>query len=68
VSWERTKDEICGVKSTVGVVDGLARGLEVHLRGFCCKARGGGGRLRHATKIEKKEKKQEKEDIYNNTL
>jgi hypothetical protein len=23
--------------------------LEVPLRGFCCKARGGGGRLRHAT-------------------
>jgi hypothetical protein len=40
----------------VGVVDGLARGLEVHLRGFCCKARGGGGRLRQATERGKKEK------------
>lgn len=52
----------------IGAVKRLTRGLEVPLTAFCCKARGGGGRLRHATKIEKKEKKQEKEDIYNNTL
>jgi len=31
------------------LVEGLVRGLEVPLRAFCCKARGGGGRLRHAT-------------------
>jgi len=42
-------------------VEGLVRGSEVPLRAFCCKARGGGGRLRHATVREKKEKKQEKE-------
>ena len=36
-------------------------GCEVPLKAFCCKARGGGGRLRHATGREKKEKKQEKE-------
>jgi|GEM_PF-3131301 len=30
-------------------------GYEVHLRAFCCKARGGGGRLRHATGRMKKE-------------
>jgi len=32
----------------VGLFKGLLRGLKVHLRAFCCKARGGGGRLRHA--------------------
>ena len=37
------------------VLDGLTRGLEVPLRAFCCKARGGGGRLRHATGRMKKE-------------
>ena len=30
------------------LVEGLLRGSEVPLRAFCCKARGGGGRLRHA--------------------
>jgi len=48
----------------VGLVNGLLGGLEVPLRAFCWKARGGGGRLRHATEIGKKEKKQEKEVIY----
>ncbi len=38
-------------------------GLKVELRAFCCKARGGGGRLRHATERVKKEKKQEKEGL-----
>jgi hypothetical protein len=33
----------------VGLVDRLVGGLEVPLRAFCCKAKGGGGRLRHAT-------------------
>jgi len=32
-----------------GVDDRFARGLEVPLRAFCWKARGGGGRLRQAT-------------------
>ena len=32
-----------------------SRGLEVHLRAFCWKARGGGGRLRQATAREEKE-------------
>jgi len=42
-------------------VNEVLGGLEVPLRAFCCKARGGGGRLRHATERMKKEKKQEKE-------
>ena len=46
------------------VNDKVSRGLEVLLRALWCKARGGGGRLRHATEIVKKEKKQEKEVIY----
>ena len=37
------------------LVEGLVRGSEVPLRAFCCKARGGGGRLRHATGRMKKE-------------
>ena len=44
--------------------DKVSRGLEVPLRALWCKERGGGGRLRHATEIVKKEKKQEKEVIY----
>lgn len=32
----------------VGLANGVVEGLEVPLRAFCCKARGGGGRLRHA--------------------
>jgi len=51
-------------RNMVGLVNGLLGGLEVPLRAFCWKARGGGGRLRHATEIGKKEKKQEKEVIY----
>jgi len=45
-----------------GVDDRFARGLKVPLRALWCKARGGGGRLRHATAREEKEeeKKQEK--------
>ena len=35
--------------------DRAFRGLKVRLRAFCCKARGGGGRLRHATERMKKE-------------
>jgi len=46
------------------VNDKVSRDLEVPLRALWCKARGGGGRLRHATEIVKKEKKQEKEVIY----
>lgn len=42
------------------VVEWLSRGLEVPLRAFCCKTRGGGGRLRHATEIEDKEKRRSK--------
>jgi len=33
----------------------LVGGLEVPLRALWCKARGGGGRLRHATAREEKE-------------
>jgi len=36
----------------IGAVKRLTRGLEVPLTAFCCKARGGGGRLRHATERE----------------
>ena len=38
-----------------GLVNGLVGGLEVPLGAFCWKARGGGGRLRHATGREEKE-------------
>jgi len=37
------------------LVGRLVRSLEVPLRAFCCKARGGGDRLRHATGRMKKE-------------
>ena len=43
---------VCGVnwkESMDWLVDGGAEVLEVCLRAFWCKARGGGGRLRHAT-------------------
>jgi len=33
------------------VNDKVSRDLEVPLRAFCWKARGGGGRLRHATMV-----------------
>jgi len=39
----------------VVVVNRLERGLEVLMRALWCKARGGGGRLRHATGRMKKE-------------
>jgi hypothetical protein len=59
-------------RSMSGVDDRFARGLKVPLRALWGKARGGGGRLRHATSMGKKEKKQEKEDkediYYNNTI
>ena len=42
-----------------GLVNGLVGGLEVPLGAFCWKARGGGGRLRHATETEDKEKRKE---------
>ena len=42
-----------------GLVDRVSGGLEVTLRAFCWKARGGGGRLRHATGAENKEKRNE---------
>ena len=40
----------------------VSRGLEVPMRAFCGRAKGGGGRLRQATAREEKEeeKKQEK--------
>ena len=37
------------------LVEGLVRGSGVPLRAFCREARGGGGRLRHATETGKKE-------------
>jgi hypothetical protein len=48
-------------ENMVGLVNGPVGGLKVPLRAFCCKARGGGGRLRQATETGKKEKRQEKE-------
>ena len=41
------------------VIGRLVGGLEVPLKAFCCKARGGGGRLRQATETEDKEKRKE---------
>ena len=42
-------------ENRVMAVNEVLGGLEVPLRAFCCKARGGGGRLRHATGRVKKE-------------
>lgn len=36
-------------KDMVELIGRLLEGLEVPLRAFCWKGRGGGGRLRHAT-------------------
>ena len=48
----------------VVLINGLPAGLEVPLRTFRCKARGGGGRLRQATaREEKEEEKKIREDI-----
>ena len=33
----------------IRMVNGVVGAVEVHLREFHCKERGGGGRLRHAT-------------------
>jgi hypothetical protein len=52
-SWREEGKE---KKDMVGLVNGPVGGLEMPLEAFCCKARGGGGRLRHATEIEGKEK------------
>ena len=42
-------------ENRVMAVNEVLGGLEVPLRAFCCKARGGGGRLRHATgRMEKR--------------
>ena len=41
----------------VGLVNRLVGGLEVPLRALWCKARGGGGRLRHATDRGEREEK-----------
>jgi len=46
----------------VGLVDRLVGGLEVPLRAFCWKARGGGGRLRHAAERGEREEKKKQED------
>jgi hypothetical protein len=46
----------------VVVVNEVVAGWEVPLRGFCCKARGGGGRLRQATKREHREKRRERRE------
>jgi hypothetical protein len=50
-----------GRRIMVELIRRLLGVLEVPLRAFCGKARGGGGRLRHATETEDKEKR--KEDI-----
>ncbi len=64
-SKETDGDGVCIVnwiweENMVEWIGGRSRGLEVDLRAFYCRARGGGGRLRHATGKMKKEKKQEK--------
>ena len=43
----------------VELVNRLLGRSKVPLRAFCWKARGGGGRLRHATETENKEKRKE---------
>jgi hypothetical protein len=44
--------------------DGGCSGLEVLSRAFCCKARGGGGRVRQATVGVRKVKKGERSGRY----
>ena len=46
----------------VGLVNRLVGGLEVPLRAFCWKARGGGGRLRQATAREEKRRERRTEE------
>ena len=41
-------------KDMFEVIGRLVGGLEVPLKAFCCKVRGGGGRLRHAGKARGK--------------
>jgi hypothetical protein len=53
------RSELERKKDMVGLVNRLVGGLEVPLRAFWRKARGGGGRLRHATKVEDGEKRRE---------
>jgi len=43
----------------VGMINRLLGVLKVPLKAFCWKARGGGGRLRHATDTEGKKKRRE---------
>ena len=45
------RDEKRRGKDMVELVNGLLGGLKVPLRALWCKARGGGGRLRHATMV-----------------
>jgi len=45
------RSELEGKENMVVLVNMLVGGLEVPLRAFCWKARGGGGRLRHATMV-----------------
>jgi len=45
------RSELEGKENMVVLVNRLVGGLEVPLRAFCWKARGGGGRLRHATMV-----------------
>jgi len=47
---------LCGISLDMPRMnDKVCRCLKVPLRAFCCKARGGGGRLRHANGRIKKE-------------
>jgi hypothetical protein len=47
-------------KGMAGVVRGRETGSEVHLRAFCRKAQGGGGRLRQATAREEEARREDK--------
>ena len=44
------------------VNDKGSRGVEVHLRALWCKAKGGGGRLRHATSRDEKRRERRREE------
>ena len=57
INMEGRNDVLWVVLSRVN--DKASKGSEVHLRAFCCKAPGGGGRLRQATAREEKKRREE---------
>jgi hypothetical protein len=57
---KRRKPPFLGIQA----INMVLGGLEVPVRAFCCKAIGGGGRLRHATEREEREEARERSLVY----